>query len=79
MLRSPGILDATGIPYTLIRDNSEFGKIGEVIDDAFAHSRPHVALVLPAAWEGPEFCWKGSPGPRPVTREITRHLSAGDP
>jgi len=66
----PGILDATGIPYTLIRDNSEFEKIGDVITDAFEHSRPSVALVLPAAWEGPESCWIGSPAPSRV-REIT--------
>lgn len=66
----PGILDATGIPYTLIRDNREFAKIGDVITDAFEHSRPHVALVFPDVWEGPESCWKGSPAPSRM-REIT--------
>ena len=54
----PGILDATGIPYTIIRDSSEFSLIGSVIKDAFGNSRPHVALVLPRCWEGPESCWK---------------------
>lgn len=48
----PKILKATGIPYTIINTSEEFGKIGDVIDDAFLHSRPHVALVLPRAWEG---------------------------
>ncbi len=52
----PKILDATGIPYTIIHTSAEFGKIDDVIDDAFRHSRPHVALVLPGAWEGPECC-----------------------
>jgi sulfopyruvate decarboxylase len=52
----PGILDATGIPYTVIRTREEFGKIGDVIDDAFLHSRPHAALVLPGAWEGEGLC-----------------------
>ena len=47
----PGILDATGIAYTVVRTSEEFEKIGDVVDDAFAHSRPHVALVLPGAWE----------------------------
>lgn len=65
----PGILDATGIPYTLIRNNGEFEKIGTVIGDAFKHSRPHVALVLPGSWEGPESCRHVSP-PNTRTREI---------
>jgi sulfopyruvate decarboxylase subunit beta len=55
----PAILDATGIPYTIIRDSSEFSLIGSVIRDAFGNSRPHVALILPGAWNGPESCWKG--------------------
>ncbi|MFA4825453.1 MAG: sulfopyruvate decarboxylase subunit beta [Methanoregula sp.] len=52
----PKILDATGIPYTIVHTNEEFGKIGDVIEDAFVHSRPHVALVLPKAWEGTGSC-----------------------
>ena len=52
----PGILDATGIPYTVIHNHEEFGKIGNVVDDAFSNSRPHVALVLPGAWEGEGSC-----------------------
>jgi len=52
----PGILDATGIPYTVIHNHEEFGKISNVVDDAFSNSRPHVALVLPGAWEGEGSC-----------------------
>ncbi|NMB77930.1 MAG: sulfopyruvate decarboxylase subunit alpha [Methanomicrobiales archaeon] len=59
----PGILEATGIPYTIIRDNSEFSAIATVIRDAYANHRPHVALVLPGSWEGPESCWKAGPLP----------------
>jgi sulfopyruvate decarboxylase beta subunit len=59
----PGILDATGIPYTVIRNHEEFGKIGDVVDDAFSHSRPHVALVLPGVWEGEGSCLDLSPPP----------------
>ncbi|MDD1681999.1 MAG: sulfopyruvate decarboxylase subunit alpha [Methanoregula sp.] len=59
----PGILDATGIPYTVIRTSEDFGKIGDVIDDAFLHSQPHVALVLPMAWEGEGSCPEVSPPP----------------
>lgn len=59
----PGILDAAGIPYTVIRTRDEFCKIGSVIDDAFFHSRPHVALVLPGTWEGKGSCPAVSPIP----------------
>jgi sulfopyruvate decarboxylase beta subunit len=52
----PGILDATRIPYTLVRTSEEFRKIGDVIEDAFTRSQPHVALVLPGAWEGEGSC-----------------------
>lgn len=52
----PGILDATGIPYTIIRDSSDLSLIGAVIHDAFGNSRPHVALILPGSWDGPESC-----------------------
>ena len=54
----PALLDATGIPYTIIRNSSEISLIGSVIKDAFGNSRPHVALVLPKCWEGLESCWK---------------------
>jgi len=64
----PKILDATEIPYTIIRTNEEFGKIGDVIDDAFLHSRPHVALVLPAAWEGAGSCRNECPPPSRARR-----------
>ncbi|MDO9325230.1 MAG: sulfopyruvate decarboxylase subunit alpha [Methanoregula sp.] len=59
----PKILDATGIPYTVIHSHEEFGKIGDVIDDAFLHSRPHVCLVLPKAWEGAGSCRNECPPP----------------
>ena len=78
----PGILDATGIPYTVIRTREEFGKIGDVMDDAFSYSRPHVALVLPGAWEGEGACPDLSPPPVPRTpsRGLLRtdHSGAGD-
>jgi sulfopyruvate decarboxylase subunit beta len=59
----PGILDATGIPYTVIHNHEEFRKIGNVVDDAFSNSRPHVALVLPGAWEEEGSCPDLSPPP----------------
>jgi sulfopyruvate decarboxylase beta subunit len=59
----PGILDATGIPYTIVRTHEEFGNIGDVVDDAFLNSRAHVALVLPGAWEGEGSCPDFSPPP----------------
>jgi sulfopyruvate decarboxylase subunit beta len=56
----PQILDATGIPYTIIRDSSGLEQLEVVIRDAFASSRPHVGLVLPGCWSGPDSCHKGS-------------------
>ena len=64
----PKILDATGIPYTLVQTHEEFNKIGDVIDDAFLHSRPHVALVLPKAWEGAGSCREECPPPSRVRK-----------
>jgi sulfopyruvate decarboxylase subunit beta len=64
----PKILDAAGIPYTVIHTSEEFGKIGDVIDDAFMHSRPHVALVLPKAWEGAGSCREEGAPPSRVRR-----------
>jgi len=65
----PGILDATGIRFTVIRDHSEFSRLGDVIADAFGKSRPHVALVLPGCWEGPESC-REEPALPPRKRSI---------
>jgi sulfopyruvate decarboxylase len=64
----PGILDATKIPYTVIRTKEDFTKIGDVIDDAFLHSRTHVALVLPGAWEGEGSCPDMAPLPSRVRK-----------
>jgi sulfopyruvate decarboxylase subunit beta len=66
----PKILEATGIPFTVIHTHDEFGKIGDVIDDAFLHLRPHVALVLPRAWEGAGSCRAECPPPSRV-RQVT--------
>jgi sulfopyruvate decarboxylase subunit beta len=66
----PKILEATDIPYTIVHTNEEFGKLGDVIDDAFLHSRPHVALVLPGAWEGAGSCLNEIPAPSRA-RQVT--------
>jgi sulfopyruvate decarboxylase len=66
----PGILDATGISSTIIHTSSEFEKIGHVVDDAFSHSRTHVALVLPGVWEGEGSCPYTAPPPSRI-----RHVS----
>ena len=64
----PKILDATGIPYTVVHNHEEFEKLGDMIDDAFLHSRPHVALVLPKAWEGVGSCREEGEPPSRVRR-----------
>ncbi|MFA6226110.1 MAG: sulfopyruvate decarboxylase subunit alpha [Methanoregula sp.] len=66
----PKILEATGIPYTIVHTHEEFVKTGDVIEDAFLHSRPHVALVLPKAWEGTGSCREECPPPSRV-RKVT--------
>ena len=76
----PKILDATGIPYTIIRESGEFEKIGDAVRDAFEHSRPHVALVLPGAWEGPVSCPQGPPaGTRAREIDLVYHRVIHEP
>ncbi|MBP2146923.1 sulfopyruvate decarboxylase subunit beta [Methanofollis sp. W23] len=48
----PGVLDALGITSTIIAEPSDLPQIGEVVKDAYTHSRPHVALISPKVWEG---------------------------
>lgn len=48
----PGVLEALGIPYTIIRDEREEDLIDAVIENAYGEMRPHVALISPAFWEG---------------------------
>jgi len=85
--RLPAILGAAGIPYTVVEDAGEIGKIGAVIDDAFLHSRPHVALISPKVWEGGkcEVCRDLPPRPcrhrvvvggRPLPAPVTERLGA---
>ncbi len=76
----PGILDATGIPYTVIQTSREFDKIGDVIEDAFKNQRPHVALVLPGAWDGPVSCREELPlPPRKRTVDLAYHRDIPEP
>jgi sulfopyruvate decarboxylase subunit beta len=46
----PGVLDALGLNYTLIEDSSQIGSVEDAIRDAFAHERPHIALISPRTW-----------------------------
>ncbi|MDK2973731.1 MAG: sulfopyruvate decarboxylase [Methanofollis sp.] len=50
--RLPALLDALGIRYARIMEARDLDRIGEAVDDAFVHCRPHVALVSPRVWEG---------------------------
>jgi sulfopyruvate decarboxylase len=76
----PAILDAIGVPYTIIHNCNEFSRLNDVITDAFEQSRPHVALVLPGSWEGPESCWNDSPPPsRKREISVDYQRSIGEP
>ncbi|MDI6885287.1 MAG: sulfopyruvate decarboxylase subunit alpha [archaeon] len=47
----PNVLDALSLKYTLIEDSSQMESVEEAIQDAFAHERPHIALISPKTWE----------------------------
>lgn len=69
--RLPSILDAAGINLTKIESKDELDKIDFVIKDAFKNTRPHIALISPAVWEG-----SSKEVPEPC--EITHRVSALD-
>ncbi len=46
----PKVLDALGLEYAIIEDASQIGLVEEVIQDAFANERPHIALISPRTW-----------------------------
>ena len=48
----PDLLALYQIPCTIIKTHEDIFRIGEVIDDAYQNSRPHVALISPQVWEG---------------------------
>ncbi|MBE0516252.1 MAG: sulfopyruvate decarboxylase subunit alpha [Methanophagales archaeon] len=50
----PNVLAALGLKYTLIEDSSQIGSVEEAIQDAFAHERPHIALISPKTWGSDE-------------------------
>ena len=50
--RLPAILGVAGIACTEIHTADDLPLAGEVVADAYAKSRPHVALISPAVWEG---------------------------
>ena len=47
----PGILEASGIKYTIIETQDELDKVDDAIRDSFSNSRPHVVLFTPSIWE----------------------------
>jgi len=50
--RLPAILAAAGIACTEIHTADDLPRAGDVVADAYEESRPHVALISPAVWEG---------------------------
>ncbi len=65
----PEVLEALGIPYTVIRDPEDEGLIDEVVCDAYDNMRPHVGLILPSFWEGADEACPLKQPPPPRARE----------
>ncbi len=73
-VRLPAILAAAGIACTEIHTPDDLRRAGEVVADAYAKRRPHVALISPAVWEG-ERCAAATPPAFPVReREVVCDL-----
>lgn len=65
----PAILNATGIPFTIIRDGDSH-KIKDAIHRSYTSSEIHVILISPQFWEGnTNVC------PEPVFPSRARHVS----
>jgi len=76
----PKILEATGIPCTVISQPDDLEKIGDVIRDSFEHSTPHVCLILPKVWVVDESCRTGTINPsRQKETDLFYHRSVKDP
>jgi sulfopyruvate decarboxylase beta subunit len=52
--KMPGILESTGIKYTIIESQEDIYRLDEAIKESFRNSLPHVILISPAVWEGSE-------------------------
>ena len=62
----PAVLDACSIPHTLVDGPEDIGHLAHVIQDAYEHNRPHVALVSPRVWEDSTCtAWQDGP-PAPI-------------
>ncbi len=73
----PDLLNVLDIPYTIISDISELEQIRDVVRDAYTHSRPHVALIIPKVWEGSRCSIKSAEFParqRDVALSYNRRL-----
>lgn len=70
----PKILEAAGIPCTIIGSGDELGKIGTVIRQSFQEKIPHVALISPPCLEDSDPLGAPVCGTRPDTRRAI-HLA----
>ena len=58
----PAILEGCGILYSIIDESEKLSLLSDVIQDAYDHCRPHVALVSPKVWEAsPCTAWQENP------------------
>jgi len=47
----PQVLEALGLPYTVINDHTEVKLVRDAILHAFENEAPHVVLISPRTWE----------------------------
>lgn len=58
----PAILKGCGIHYSIIDEVEKIALLSDVIQDAYDHCRPHVALVSPKVWEASSCtAWQENP------------------
>ncbi len=58
----PAILKGAGITYSIIDETEKLALLSGVIQDAYDHCQPHVALVSPKVWEAsPCTVWQENP------------------
>ena len=49
--KTPRMLDALGIPFTIVETQADLGQVSSTIEDIYQRSTPHAILLSPRLWE----------------------------